>query len=108
MPNQLPPEWEDFLIILGTIMLVALIAFFSVLILGKEGRRRRKHRRHHHQRESYREQFQKNVSDVKNAFSQRQRQHRRENRPVNPTLAQTGGLPPIRKTDEPPPPASQP
>ncbi len=31
------------------------------------------------------------------------RRHRREHRPRNPTLAETGGLPPPRQTDELPP-----
>jgi len=95
---------EDLLIVLGATMLVALIVFFSVLIFGKEGRRRRKQRRHHRQREGYREQFQKNVSDIKDALSQHRRRHRHEHRPANPTLAQTGGLPPIHEHDKRPPP----
>jgi hypothetical protein len=95
---------EDLLIMLGAIMLVALIVFFCVLIFGKEGRRRRKQRRHHHQREGYREQFQKNVSDIKHLVLQHPRRHRREHRTINPTLAQTGGLPPIHEHDKRPPP----
>ncbi|MBI3852132.1 MAG: hypothetical protein HY298_17885 [Verrucomicrobia bacterium] len=34
----------------------------------------------------------------------RRHRHRKEHRPRNPTLAETGGLPPIRPEDQPPPP----
>ena len=38
-------------------------------------------------------------------FPWQHRHHRRQHRPRNPTLAETGGLPPIRKDGSSPPPA---
>jgi hypothetical protein len=39
-----------------------------------------------------------------NSHRYRRRVRRREHRLRNPTLAETGGLPPIRQTEPPPPP----
>jgi FtsZ-interacting cell division protein ZipA len=104
----MPPESMDVLIVLGAMMLVALIVFFCVLLFRKEGKRRHKHRHRNH-RKSYREQFQKTASDIRELIRQhKRRRHRRRHHPTNPTLAQTGGLPPIHEADKPPPPAPQP
>jgi FtsZ-interacting cell division protein ZipA len=106
--NPLPPESMDVLIVLGAIVLVALIVFFGVLLFRKDGKHPRKHHHRHH-RKSYREQFQKTTSGIKELIRQHRRRRHREHRPINPTLAQTGGLPPIREADKPsPPPGPQP
>jgi hypothetical protein len=65
------PEWQDFFIMLGAIVLAALAAAVCAFFF------RKKHRRHH-------------------------RRRRRERRSLNPTLAQTGGLPPVRQPQNPP------
>ena len=105
--NQLPPEAEDILIVLGAIVLVALIVFFWVLSFRKSEKRRHKHHHRHH-RKSYREQFQKTTDGIKELIRQHRRRSHREHRPLNPTLAQTGGLPPLREEKEPPPPPPPP
>jgi uncharacterized membrane protein YccC len=107
LPSSTPltPELEDILIVLGVLVGVALIAFFWVIAFRKDGKHRRKHHHHHHhQRKDYREQFQKGASGIKELLRQRRRRRHREHRPINPTLAQTGGLPPLREADKPPPP----
>jgi len=110
--SQMPSGLLDFLIVLGVIALVALIAFFWVLSFRKDGRHRRKHHHHHHHhhRKIQREQLKKTASIIKELIwpHQHQRRHRREHRPINPTLAQTGGLPPLRKAEQPPPPPPPP
>jgi FtsZ-interacting cell division protein ZipA len=106
-PNWLPPESMDVLIVLGVIVLVALIVFFWAFSFRKAGKRPRKHHHHHH-RKSYREQFKKNAAGIGELIRQHRRQHHREHHPINPTLAQTGGLPPLREPGKPPPPAPQP
>ena len=42
------------------------------------------------------------ITTIRKGKSKRKRRHR-HHRPINPTLAQTGGLPPKRGPDEPPP-----
>jgi FtsZ-interacting cell division protein ZipA len=105
--NPLLPESVDLLIVVGAVVLVALIAFFWVLSFRKDEKHRHKHHHRHH-RKSYREQFQKTTSGIKERIREHRRRRHREHHPINPTLAQTGGLPPIRKADKPPPPAPQP
>jgi len=62
------PEWFDFLIMTLAILVVALASLIFFLIFRPRPRHR-KHRQH----------------------------HPREPRKLNPTLAQTGGLPPLRE-----------
>jgi hypothetical protein len=74
------PAWVNFFIMVGVFALVAIGALMWILFIRKPGRRRRKYRHHH------------------------------ERRLPNPTLAQNGGLPPIRpeeKTASRPPPTPQ-
>jgi peptidoglycan/LPS O-acetylase OafA/YrhL len=71
--GHLTPEWVDFLIMAGAIALVAIGALIWTFFLRKPGRRRRRKLRHHH-----------------------------EHRLPNPTLAQNGGLPPVRQEEKPP------
>ncbi len=84
--GQVTPEWLDFLAVAGAILVVVLLVVLWVLLIRKQGTRRRK-RRHHH-RTSIREAFPKTEDDTRS----RRRRRRREHRPINPTLAQTGGL----------------
>jgi len=86
MDNTLPaisrmaPEWVNFFIMTGTFALVGVGMLIWVFFFRKPGRQRRKHH------------------------------HRHEHRSSNPTLAQNGGLPPVRQEEKPfsrPPPAPQ-
>jgi hypothetical protein len=62
--------WVDFFIMAGVFVMIATGALIWVFYFRKRGRKRRHKHRHH-----------------------------REPRPVNPTLAQTGGLPPARPSE---------
>ena len=64
--------WVDFFIMLGAFVLIAFASLIWVFYFRKTRRRHRRKRRHH-----------------------------REGRLVNPTLAQTGGLPPTRSPEPP-------
>ncbi|MGD0744008.1 MAG: hypothetical protein ABSA45_02535 [Verrucomicrobiota bacterium] len=72
--KRMPPAWLDFFIMAGVFALVAIGALIWGFYYRKKRRRRHKHR------------------------------HQSELRSDNPTLAQTGGLPPPR----PPPPGGTP
>ncbi|HEU5396840.1 MAG TPA: hypothetical protein VFV81_06720 [Verrucomicrobiae bacterium] len=63
------PQWVGFVIMLAAIIASTIIAVFVALSFRKKKRRKRKH--HHHRNDNH----------------------------LNPTLAQTGGLPPVRKDD---------
>ena len=101
--NRMPPEAVDVLILLGALAGVALVVFFCILIFRKDERQRRHHHHHrHHHRKTYREQFRQTTSGIKELIRQRRHRSHHERRQLNPTLAQTGGLPPIRPPDKPP------
>jgi len=72
LPNvgPLSAQLKEFLILGGSILLVALLTFIWALFIRKTGKRTRKYR------------------------------HRRHSR-LNPTLAETGGLPPVREGNKP-------
>jgi len=79
--GRMTPAWVDFFIMVGAFALVGIGALIWVFFFRKPGRRRRKHR------------------------------HRHERRSPNPTLAQNGGLPPVRQEEKPfrrPPPTPRP
>ena len=101
-PSKMPAGLLDFLIVLGVILLVVLIVFFWALAIRKRKNRIRKH--HHHHRKGIREQIQKNAGEIKELIRQRRHGQHHEHRPLNPTLAQTGGLPPRREPEKPSPP----
>ena len=107
LPNGtgLSPAWIDSLIVVGAVLLVALAVLIWAIVFHKRGTKRQ-HRHHHHRRHgSFREDFKKTTAGIKEIIQQRQHhQHRHKHHPVNPTLAQTGGLPPIREDSKPPPP----
>jgi len=71
----IPPDWQEFLVMAGAFLLVAGGAL-AWLFLFRKSRHRRRRRRHHEQR-----------------------------RAPGMTLAQTGGLPPLRPEQKPPPPS---
>jgi len=104
--GQLSPAWVDFFIVLGVILLVTLGLMFWALVFSTKARHRRHrhrhHHHHHHHRENYREKFRKNAADIKELIQPHRHHHRHKHRPTNPTLAETGGLPPIREQEKPP------
>ena len=102
----LSPAWVNSLIVIGAVALVALAILIWAIAFHKRGTKRQHHhhRHHHHQHGGFREDFKKTTAGIKEIIHQRQHQHRHKHRPINPTLAQTGGLPPIREESKPPPP----
>ena len=84
-------------------MLVGLLLFGWAFAIRKRKNRIRKYRHHRH-RKSSGEKLQKDASGIEELVQQQQGGHRREHHTINPTLAQTGGLPPIREAGEPPAP----
>ena len=101
--GQLSPAWVDFFIVLGVIVLVTLGLMFWALVFSTKARHRRHRHRHHHHHKSYREEIKKGTDGLKQIIQQGRHHHRHEHRPLNPTLAETGGLPPVRSPERPPP-----
>src|SRR5438128_1179047 len=73
------------LIMFGAVFLVSIIAFAAAIFFNQRRRRRRRHHRHGTNPEGKPES---------------RRRRRSEEFPLNPTLAETGGLPPARPEDK--------
>jgi hypothetical protein len=93
------------LLVFGAILLTAVVAWAWVIFAR---RRRRQHHSHHH---SHRHSHATADAPARPAppaaeppVRRRKLRHRRSHRPRNPTLAETGGLPPIRAGAPPEPP----
>lgn len=109
-PGNFLQSWND---TLGTrreleILLVILLALSIGLFawaMASSRRRRRHHKHHRHRHAPIAEAAGADIGMAEERESRRDRRHRRrrEHRPRNPTLAETGGLPPIRDKDAPPP-----
>lgn len=111
---RVTPAILQTLIVLGSILLVALVIFFWIAwrqTRSSSGSRRHRHRRrhqHHHRHHDHTPVFSATSDDASDetpeeehdkqadSGSGRHRKQRRPHRPRNPTLAQTGGLPPKR------------
>src|ERR1700722_5824935 len=89
--------WSQTTIIFCSLGGVAVLLFLFVFLFRKRLFGKRK-RHHHHHRESVAP-----APEEAQPKRRRSRHLRREHRPLNPALAQTHGLPPIRDPNQPPP-----
>jgi hypothetical protein len=93
-------ETSQITIIFGALGVVVVLSFLFVFVFRKQLLRKRK-RHHHHHHHHHRESVQAAPQEAQ-PKRRRWRRLRREHRPLNPTLAQKGGLPPLRDPDQPP------
>ncbi len=96
---------REAIIVCGALTVVTLLVLVWAIFIRK---RRRRHHSHHHWHHPHRgadesaetEPAQTTAADPALAPKRRKWRHRRrEHRGRNPTLAETGGLPPIRKEE---------
>jgi len=107
--GRMTPATFSVLVLLGVLLVVVVLVVIWAVYIRKRRRRdasSRRHRHRHHRRHSARRAAAA-FTEIKEYIQQKQRR-RRGHRPRNPTLAQTGGLPPLRPDEPPavPPPAS--
>jgi FtsZ-interacting cell division protein ZipA len=99
---------RDILIIVGATALVTVLALIWAVVFKKRRHHSHHHHHHHHQSHERSESMAETTSEeepvVESSSRRRRGRHRRrEHRPRNPTLAETGGLPPLRTTPPPEP-----
>jgi hypothetical protein len=101
--NARPFRGQDVMIVLGVVTAVALVSLFWAISIRKPHRRGHSRRRHSHHSSGVPAATPDGSSEEASFLGhhKRRRRRRREHRPRNPTLAETGGLPPVR-TEEPP------
>jgi hypothetical protein len=88
---KLTPQAKERIMVFGAIGIV-IVASLAWAFLSRRARRRSSR---HHRRAAV-GQTVKDLSDIKQTVPERRRRRRRNHRPRNPTLAETGGLPPVR------------
>jgi Flp pilus assembly protein TadB len=95
------PVLRDVIVVMVAGCAVGLIALLWAALVRK---RKRRHRHHHHHSSSAGTQAASSLASAEVSDNglerRRKRRRRRDHRPRNPTLAETGGLPPVR-TDTP-------
>jgi type VI protein secretion system component VasK len=100
------PSALERLIVITAIILIAVSVLVWAVFVRKSRRRQRSHQHgHHHSRDPARDEAAADGDDVTTQSQKRRkwRRPRREHRPRNPTLAETGGLPPMRTGGPPEP-----
>ena len=97
------PRWTHETTLLISVLVVITLALFLLTYILNRKRHRGLSRSPHPPSLSQSETG-KNVASTQASHRRRKRRRRREHRPRNPTLAETGGLPPVRPEDQPPPP----
>ncbi len=93
--------WLEIFILLGALFMVVVCLVLWAMFIRKTKKRRRKH---HEFRGSYSEKLKKGAGDIKELVDKHSRRRKHWRYQKNPTLAETGGLPPRRDPDSPPPP----
>lgn len=91
-------EWG---ILLGAILAIAAVVMLWIVFSGKS----RRHAARRDERRQRRQAYRRAAAEAEQRSeksSGRRRRRRRHHRPRNPTLAETGGLPPIRGDDQQP------
>jgi|SRR5689334_9617282 len=92
--KKMGPGLREAVLVSGALLLVISLAFIWAAFLRKRRRVHRHHRSHYDNASSI---ARSNSSEGKGFFTRgRKRRKRKEHRSINPTLAETGGLPPVR------------
>jgi FtsZ-interacting cell division protein ZipA len=100
------PWLRETMIVVGAVLLVAVGLLLWASVAYKRRRRRSSSHRQHHEKKLAGNASAENAETERSSHSHRRRKRRREHRPRNPTLAETGGLPPIRPEGSSNPPQS--
>ena len=100
---------KERLMVVGAVLFVALVALVWAFLFRRQRRRAARREERHHRRQSFTKSATRGVAEIKQFVKDQQhRGHRRRHRPRNPTLAETGGLPPVRDHKDDQPPQTQP
>src|SRR5438552_3550042 len=104
--QKVSPATREGLAVFGALLLMTILLIIWAAFLRRRHRRRSGHRQHHGSRHSADKIIPATapgLSSAAKAGSERSRRGKKRRRhrslPANPTLAQTGGLPPIRTED---------
>jgi hypothetical protein len=107
--GSMSPATSEHLALMGAILLPVVVVIAGML-LRRRLRRQRSGRHEHSRRRHSHNRTATGVAELKQMIHAKPRHRHREHRPRNPTLAETGGLPPVRSAEPlmPPQPRPQP
>jgi hypothetical protein len=91
------------LLVLGSIVIVSLVVLLWAAFVRRP--RSRRHSHHHHQSPPLADSYPGKAAVSGNGPPDSRLRRRHRHRPRNPTLAETGGLPPVRPPEPPEPPS---
>ncbi len=98
---------KQHLILFGAIVLVVVAVLVGVILSRQKRRQSARREERRRRRHSFAKGAAQSMAEIKQYVEHRKERakgrRRREHRPRNPTLAETGGLPPVRKDDPAPP-----
>ena len=92
---------KERLIVLGAMALVLLVLFGWAIMYRTKRQRSARREERQKRRHSLAKNAAKGMAEIREFVKEHRRRRRREHRPRNPTLAETGGLPPVRSEDDP-------
>lgn len=96
-PDPVSPAIREYLVLFGAVFLVVILVTAG-LLLRRELKHRRSERHSHSRRRRSSHRTGAGVAELKKMIHKKPRPHH-EHRPRNPTLAEAGGLPPVRSDD---------
>ncbi|MSU59631.1 MAG: hypothetical protein EXS35_15940 [Pedosphaera sp.] len=99
---KLSPAAREGLLIFGAIFLIIVVATVWAMLSRKSRSRAARRADRRLRKHSFAKRTAQGLAEIKEYVRERQASRRRRHRPRNPTLAETGGLPPVR-TDHPAP-----
>jgi hypothetical protein len=100
--GQMSSVLKERLIVLGAVMVVLLIVLAWAVLFRRKRLRAARRSDRRHRRQSFARNAAKGMSEIKKLATENPPGRRRRHRPRNPTLAETGGLPPVREATPPP------
>ncbi len=98
--DRVPGTVQDFIAIFGAGLFLLVVLLVWARYFRKRPRDGSSHERHHHRHREERTSEADGGDDESGPRRHRRKRRRREHRTRNPTLAETGGLPPPRTQDQ--------
>lgn len=96
--GSMSPAMSEHLALLGAIFLAVVAVLAGMLLLRRLKRQRSERHKYSRRRHSHNRTI-AGVAELKQMIHEKPRHRRRKHRPRNPTLAETGGLPPVHSDE---------
>jgi type VI protein secretion system component VasK len=94
--NRMDTTTRDAILVFGALTVVTLIIVVWAAFIRKKPREHSSQHHHRHRPATQSEAVSQETAEEPGRERRRRRRRRREHRPRNPTLAETGGLPPVK------------